>query len=78
MEIKFIESKHLTRGPLPVRIVKVTSPTLFWVHILHGEEEFQELQENLNRRMNRKAQFLHIYPDQFKLHQLCVIKQGGR
>jgi len=36
------------------RVVKVVSPTLFWVHLTHCDARFDELLEDLNEYMDRK------------------------
>ncbi|EFN78927.1 hypothetical protein EAI_09045 [Harpegnathos saltator] len=57
MNITHIKTTLLTRNPLPVQIIRVESPTLFWVQLKYNKTTLLELQEDLEwvlkRRPNR-------------------------
>ena len=55
MEIECINIKLLARNSM---VIKVNSPTMFWVQLKTGSEDFQDLFEELNRRMIRKRHVL--------------------
>lgn len=61
MEIKTINTNDLTRCYLAVKVIRVYSPSLIWVHLRNGEEDFQKMMEEFNHRMNRRR-FLHLNP----------------
>ncbi|KAG5342826.1 TDR15 protein, partial [Acromyrmex charruanus] len=43
---------------MAVKVVKVDSPTMFWVQLKTGSEDFQDLFEELTRRMTRRGHML--------------------
>jgi len=60
-------TRHLICGSLKVKIVKVDSSTFLWVQLENSREDFEELLEDLTRRMTRWARLLrhrsdHIFP----------------
>ena len=59
MEIEIIDTPKLSRSPFAIKIVRVFSPTLMWIHLQNSEESFQEMMENLNKRMNQRR-FVHL------------------
>lgn len=67
MEIQHINTDLLTRGRLETMIIRMESPLLFWVQLKNGEENLKELEEELNFRMSRKADYLYIWPDQMRI-----------
>lgn len=48
----------LTCGRLEVKVLRVESPLLFWVRLKNGEQTLQELLEELNFQMARRAKYL--------------------
>lgn len=76
MAIPVINPALLTRQPLKVKIVKVESPTFFWVQLENGAEEFEEYLEELARFMDRRGCFLHHWPHNIQLDDLAVIQEG--
>ena len=66
METQYINTDQLTRSRLEVKIVRAKSPLLFWVQLKNSERDLQELEEELNLRMYRRATYLHIWPEQMK------------
>lgn len=78
MQVECINTGLLSRGPLRVRVLKVESPTYFWVMLENGLEELTELIEDLSHRMNRKSHLLHHRPDHVQPGELCVIREGRR
>jgi len=72
MEIKCVNTRHLTRGSLKVKIVKVDSPTFLWVQLENSREDFEELLEDLTRRMTRWGHRPnHVLPD-----ELVAVREG--
>ncbi|KAL0128583.1 hypothetical protein PUN28_003738 [Cardiocondyla obscurior] len=74
-KIVHINTKLLTRGKLKAQIIKVNSPSLFWVQLLNSQEELEELTEDLTRRVERKSKLMHIPPDQIKDNIVVAIKE---
>ncbi|EGI64408.1 hypothetical protein G5I_07163 [Acromyrmex echinatior] len=62
MEIECINTKLLARSSMAVKIVKMDSPTMFWVQLKTGED-FQDLFEKLTRRMTRRGHMLRHRPN---------------
>lgn len=62
MSIEPIGTEALSRSTMGVRVVKVISPTLFWVHLTHCDAQFDELLEDLDEYMNRKRDKLRLIP----------------
>lgn len=78
MEIKAISTSHLTRSRLEVTIIRVLSPLLFWVQLKNSEKDLEELQEDLDFHMSRKAKYLHYWPQDIKEDEDVVIKENNR
>lgn len=76
MEIQFINTRLLTRGPLAVKIVKVDSPTQFWVQLKNSQEDFKDLLDDLNRRMTRRGSRLHHQSDHVLPGEIVAIREG--
>jgi len=76
MEIKCFNTRHLTRGPLKVRIVKVDSPTFLWVQLENSREDFEELLEDLTRRMTRRGRLLRQRPDHVLPDEIVAVREG--
>ncbi|KYN33838.1 hypothetical protein ALC56_11810 [Trachymyrmex septentrionalis] len=53
MEIATLNTKYLTRSPLKVKVIRMDSPTLFWVQLDNSKEDFKDLMEDLARRITR-------------------------
>ena len=54
MGIEAIDTDALTRSPLAIKVVKVHSPTLMWVHLKNSQEPFQKIMEQLNHRLSNR------------------------
>jgi len=78
MEIGHINTGFLTRSPLKVKIIKVDSPTLIWVHLQNSAEDFEELLEELQRRMTRRSRLLHHRPDDIKPDEIVAVHDRHR
>jgi len=76
MEIQCYNTKFLTRGSLKVRIVKVDSPTFIWVQLENSREDFEELLEDLTRRMTRRGRLLRQRPDHVLPDELVAVREG--
>jgi len=77
MEIKCFNTKHLTRGSLKIRIVKVDSPTFLWVQLENSREDFEELLEDLTRRMTRRGRLLRHRPDHILPNEIVAVREGN-
>lgn len=78
MPIECINPRLLTRGPLKIRIVKVETPSFFWVRLENGREDFEEFLEGLSRRMQRSSHLLHRFPHNIQLDEVVAIREGSR
>lgn len=74
MSIATINTEQLSRGTMQVRVVKVVSPTLFWVHLGHNKAYYDEFLEDLNIYMDRKKDKMRIIPHYIKLNEVVVVK----
>jgi len=63
MEPAAIDTGTLTRSRLEVFILRVVSPLLFWVRLKNGDQDLQELEEELALRMSRRSKFLICFPE---------------
>ena len=72
MEIECINSKQLARCSMAVKVVKVDSPTMFWVQLKTGSEDFQDLLEKLTRRIIRREHMLRHRPDHVVVGELVA------
>lgn len=63
MSIEHANTRTLSRSTMGVRVVKVISPTLLWVHLTHCDAQFDELMEDLNEYMKRKKDRMLLNPD---------------
>jgi len=64
MEIECMNTRLLTRSPLAVKIIKVDSPTWFWVQLKNSHEDF-----------NRQLCHRH---DHVKEGEVVAVKEVGR
>jgi hypothetical protein len=71
-----MDTTFLTRGSLRIKVIKVESPTLIWVHIEHAREELNELIDDLTRRMERKGRLLRERPDHVIPNELVAVREG--
>jgi hypothetical protein len=79
MEIVCINPRILPSGPLDCKIVKVFSPTLFWVHLLERKEAFKNLLYRLQSRMTmRKSRHLRQRIGHVALGELITTQEGSR
>lgn len=78
MEIESIDTSLLTRGPLAVKIIKVESPTLFWVHLTNGALDFKYMMDDLQRRMKQREHYTLYQPDKVYEDDVVVVKEGNR
>lgn len=76
MEIEYVNTRLLTRGALEARIIKVNSPTQFWVHIGKAREYLDELVDDLTHRMKRKGHLLHLLPHSVNVGDAVAIREG--
>lgn len=76
LEIPTYNTRFLARCRLPVKIVKVDSPTLFWVQLHNNQEDFKEMLENLKRRMMRRSQNLRLRHDTLSLDEIVAVQEG--
>lgn len=76
MKIEYTNTKLLTRGPLEAKIIRVNSPTQFWVHIGKAREYLDELVDDLTCRMERKAHLLHLLPHSVNIGNAVAIREG--
>ncbi|KYM98523.1 hypothetical protein ALC62_10764 [Cyphomyrmex costatus] len=76
MEIQAINTRQLSRGPLNIKIIKVISPTYFWVHLNPTRRYLEELLEDLTRRMTRKGRLLRHNPDHVIPNELVAVCEG--
>ncbi|KAG5315001.1 TDRKH protein, partial [Acromyrmex insinuator] len=74
MEIESINIKLLAQSSMAVKVVKVDSPTMFWVQLKTGSEDFQDLLEELTRRMTRRE--LRHRPDHVVVGELVAIREN--
>lgn len=72
-----INANLLTRGRLEVKVLRVESPLLFWVRLKNEEQTLQELLEELNFRMARRAKYLQCWPENI-VEDLDVAVRDGR
>lgn len=78
LEIPTYNTRFLARCRLPVKIVKVDSPTLFWVQLQNNQEDFKEMLENLRRRMMRRSQNLRLRHDTLNLDEIVAVQEGRK
>ena len=78
MEIATLNTRYLTRSPLKVRVIRVDSPTRFWVQLDNSKEDFKDLMEDLARRMTRRSRFPHYRVYDVRLDDLVVVQEGRR
>lgn len=76
MEIQYINPDQLTRSRLEVKIIRTKSPLLFWVQLENSEKDLQELEEELDFRMQRRAKYLHIWPEQMRKNMDVAVKHN--
>lgn len=75
MEIKHVNTRLLTRSPLAIEVIKVDSPTKFWVHLNTCREDFDELLEDLSRRMDEDGLYTTDFtPDDIKIGEFVAIR----
>ena len=73
MEINHIDTGLLTRSPLKVRIIKADSPTLIWVQLQNSAEDFDEMLDELQRRMTRRSRVLHQRPEDLQPDEIVAV-----
>lgn len=78
MEIESINTRLLTPGQLKVKVIKVKTPTLFWVHIDHCCKYLDDVIEELTRQMMRWGDFLLLPPDKIKLDDIVAVREGEK
>ncbi|KYN17602.1 Tudor and KH domain-containing protein [Trachymyrmex cornetzi] len=76
MEIECIDTTLLARSSMAVKVVKVDSPTMFWVQLKTGSEDFQDLLEELTRRMTRKGHMLRHRSDHIVVGEVVAIREN--
>lgn len=78
MDIESIDTSLLTRRPLAVKVIKVESPTLIWVHILNGDEQFRYMLDDLQRRMTQRARYVLYQPDDVNVDDIVAVKEDNK
>jgi len=73
MEIEHLDTQKLSRSPFAVKIVRVFSPMLIWIHLENSKESFQKMMEDFNQRMN-KRRFFH---SNTKLGDIVALETKG-
>ena len=79
MEIECINTKLLTRSvksSMAVKVMKVDSPTIFWVQLKTGSENFQNLLEELSRKMIQKRHMLRHRLDFVVVGEIVAIREN--
>ena len=66
MSIKPVDTSRLSRSTMGVRIIKVISPSLFWIHLTNCDAQFAEMLEDLSIYMSRKKDKLVLFPHALK------------
>ena len=61
---------------MAVKVVKVDSLTMFWVQLKTGSEDFQDLLEELTRRIIRREHMLRHRPDHVVVIELVIIREN--
>ena len=77
MEIATLNTKYLTCSSLKVKVIRIDSPTLFWVQLDNSKEDFKDLMEDLARRITR-SRFLHYRVYDVRLDDMVVVQEGRR
>jgi len=77
VRIQSINTRLLTRYPIPVRIIKVENPSFFWVQPTRCHDEFNVMIDSLNRRMARKGRFLHMPPEEMVPEETVSVRIKG-
>ena len=72
-KIEAVNTNELSRSIMAVTILKVLSPSLFWVRYKHWDRQFEELIEDLNFYMERKKDRLVFFPMSLKKGSLVAI-----
>lgn len=78
MSISTINTEELSRGKMQARIVKVISPSLFWIHLAHCKAHFDEFLEDLEIYMERKKDKLRIITPCLELNAVVAVKTKGK
>lgn len=73
LEIGHINTGFLTDRPLRVKIIKVDSPTLFWVQLLSYTEDFDDMLDDLQIRMTRRGRLVHHRPNDIKPDEIVAV-----
>jgi hypothetical protein len=76
--IGHVNTGTLTRSPLKIKVIKVDSPTLIWVHLRNSAEDFEELLDDLQRRMSRRSRLLHHRPDDIRPDEIVAVHDRRR
>jgi len=61
---------------MAVKVVKVDSPMIFWVQLKTGNENFQNLLEELSRKMIQKRHMLRHRPDFVVVGEIMAIREN--
>ncbi|XP_028047214.1 tudor and KH domain-containing protein-like [Monomorium pharaonis] len=77
-QIRPLDTTFLTRGSLRVRILKVDSPTLFWVQIDHARKDLEELIDDLTGRMTRRGASLRLWLHHAFVGTVVAVKEGKK
>lgn len=77
MKINAIDTRQLTNKRLAARVVHFESPSLFWMRLKDTEEEFIELEEELNIQMEGRINKPYK-PHALKVGKVVAIKSNER
>ena len=66
-----IDTNELSRSPFVIKVVKVFSPTLIWVHLKNTEEYFQEMMKELDLKLSNSQRPKCVGP---KLNEVIAVE----
>ncbi|KAL0130263.1 hypothetical protein PUN28_002099 [Cardiocondyla obscurior] len=76
--IRKINLRNLARAEFEVRIIKVETPDTFYVQLKNGADDHEELNEYLQRRMERIGQNKSLFMEQIFVGMEIVTKERGK
>lgn len=66
MSIEVADTWRLSRSTMRVRVIKVISPSLFWIHLTHCDKQLKDMLNNLTIYMNQRKDDLIVFPHAIK------------
>ncbi|XP_070531346.1 uncharacterized protein [Cardiocondyla obscurior] len=76
--ISNIDVRQLSTWPIEVRVVRVQSPTMFWVKLINDEAAHKEMLERMALRMRFAAPQLILSPNEIIIGTLVAIREGSK